>query len=242
MRAAGREIGVGCEACHGPGRAHVERAQPARPATIRGRRPIPSGCSMRAAAVTRGGSSAPRTRRATSSSTRSSRSCSTRTSYHPDGQVKEELYELVSFQKSKMFQEGVRCWNCHDPTPTARRRTATRSVSRCHEATYDTRGAHASPGGSAGADCRGCHMPVTVYMQRDPRHDHSFLRPDPEATLATGVPNACNRCHADQDAGVGRRARADLVSRRPHARRHARDRRPRSSHRRAPATRRACRD
>jgi tetratricopeptide (TPR) repeat protein len=43
-------------------------------------------------------------------------------------------------------------------------------------------------------------MPVTVYMQRDPRHDHAFLRPDPEATLATGVPNACNRCHAGRDA------------------------------------------
>ena len=43
-------------------------------------------------------------------------------------------------------------------------------------------------------------MPVTVYMQRDPRHDHSFGRPDPELTIALGVPNACNRCHADHDA------------------------------------------
>ena len=44
-------------------------------------------------------------------------------------------------------------------------------------------------------------MPVTVYMQRDPRHDHAFSRPDPEATRLSGVPNACNRCHADRDAG-----------------------------------------
>jgi tetratricopeptide (TPR) repeat protein len=43
-------------------------------------------------------------------------------------------------------------------------------------------------------------MPTTVYMQRDPRHDHGFSRPDPEATLAFGVPNACNRCHTDRDA------------------------------------------
>jgi tetratricopeptide (TPR) repeat protein len=37
-------------------------------------------------------------------------------------------------------------------------------------------------------------------MQRDPRHDHSFPRPDPELTLSLGVPNACNQCHDDKDA------------------------------------------
>src|SRR5262249_24001829 len=56
------------------------------------------------------------------------------------------------------------------------------------------------PPGVAGARCTGCHMPVTVYMQRDPRHDHSFGRPDPELTLTLGVPHACNRCHQDRDA------------------------------------------
>ena len=34
--------------------------------------------------------------------------------YYPDGQVKEELYEVISFQMSKMYARGVRCWNCHD--------------------------------------------------------------------------------------------------------------------------------
>src|SRR5262249_14931342 len=56
------------------------------------------------------------------------------------------------------------------------------------------------PAGSAGGQCTGCHMPVTVYMQRDPRHDHSFGRPDPELTLSLGVPNACQRCHTDRGA------------------------------------------
>ena len=35
-------------------------------------------------------------------------------------------------------------------------------------------------------------------MQRDPRHDHGFLKPDPLLTKELGIPNACNRCHADQ--------------------------------------------
>src|SRR5437879_4703115 len=34
--------------------------------------------------------------------------------YYADGQVKAELYEVVSFQMSRMYAQGVRCWNCHD--------------------------------------------------------------------------------------------------------------------------------
>jgi len=35
-------------------------------------------------------------------------------------------------------------------------------------------------------------------MQRHPRHDHGFIIPDPLLTKELGIPNACNRCHADQ--------------------------------------------
>lgn len=41
-------------------------------------------------------------------------------------------------------------------------------------------------------------MPTTTYMQRDPRHDHGFLRPDPLLTKELGIPNACTRCHQDK--------------------------------------------
>src|SRR5262249_19824073 len=70
----------------------------------------------------------------------------------------------------------------------------------CHEQRYEEETHTHHPAGSAGGQCVACHMPVTVYMQRDPRHDHSFGRPDPDLTLALGVPNACNRCHTDRDA------------------------------------------
>ena len=52
--------------------------------------------------------------------------------------------------------------------------------------------------GSAGNSCVACHMPVTAYMQRAPRHDHGWLKPDPLLTKELGIPNACNRCHADK--------------------------------------------
>jgi tetratricopeptide (TPR) repeat protein len=37
-------------------------------------------------------------------------------------------------------------------------------------------------------------------MQVDPRRDHSFRVPRPDLTLTIESPNACNNCHADQDA------------------------------------------
>ena len=57
--------------------------------------------------------------------------------------------------------------------------------------------------GNAGDECISCHMPVTVYMQRHPRHDHGLTIPDPLLTKKFGIPNACNRCHADKTR-VGR--------------------------------------
>jgi tetratricopeptide (TPR) repeat protein len=41
-------------------------------------------------------------------------------------------------------------------------------------------------------------MPTTHYMQRSPRHDHGWLKPDPLLTKELGIPNACSRCHTDQ--------------------------------------------
>jgi predicted CXXCH cytochrome family protein len=193
-----RELGVGCEACHGPGRAHVDARRTGAPDPWKGTDPerLLDAC---------GSCHARRVERAAYTPgdlflDAFEPELLDTDAYYPDGQVKEELYELVSFQQSKMFHEGVRCWNCHDPHGDGTKAEGNALCLTCHETTYDSPAHTHHPVGSAGADCRGCHMPVTVYMQRDPRHDHAFLRPDPEATLATGVPNACNRCHADRDA------------------------------------------
>ena len=70
-------------------------------------------------------------------------------------------------------------------------------------------------------------------MQRDPRHDHGFLKPDPLLTKELGIPNACNRCHTDRtvdwaithaDAWYGtkmqsrQRERTEQSDREPHGR------------------------
>ena len=193
-----REMGVGCEACHGPGRAHVEarRTGGTDPWQQTDPERLLDAC---------GSCHARRVERAAYTPgdvflDAFEPELLDTDSYHPDGQVKEELYELVSFQQSKMFQEGVRCWNCHDPHADGTRADGNALCRTCHETAYETPAHTHHPSGSAGADCRGCHMPITVYMQRDPRHDHAFLLPDPDTTIATGAPNACTRCHADHDA------------------------------------------
>lgn len=127
--------------------------------------------------------------------------------YYPDGQVREENYEYTSFLSSRMHHAGVRCVDCHDPHSGKRILPGNLLCMRCHSGATQPPAPVIDPlkhsrhtPGSAGNDCTACHMPVTNYMQRHPRHDHGFTIPDPLLTLKHGTPNACNRCHTDQTA------------------------------------------
>jgi len=42
-------------------------------------------------------------------------------------------------------------------------------------------------------------MPTTTYMEVDPRRDHSLRVPRPDLSLVLGTPNACVKCHFDDD-------------------------------------------
>ena len=129
--------------------------------------------------------------------------------YHPDGQVNDENFEFTSFLSSRMHHAGVRCADCHDPHDNQLIATGNQLCMNCHaggrtdfpSAPIIDPTAHSHHGAeSTGNQCISCHMPVTTYMQRHPRHDHSFSIPDPKLTKELGVPNACNRCHTDKDA------------------------------------------
>ncbi|MEP2777119.1 MAG: tetratricopeptide repeat protein [Luteolibacter sp.] len=126
--------------------------------------------------------------------------------FHPDGQVRDENYEYTSFVSSRMHHVGIRCVDCHEPHTGKRILEGNALCMRCHAGGTEppatvidplSHGHHAP--GSAGNDCTSCHMPVTTYMQRHPRHDHGFTIPDPLLTVEFGTPNACNRCHTDKD-------------------------------------------
>ena len=128
--------------------------------------------------------------------------------YYPDGQVREEDYELAAFLGSRMYAAGVRCVDCHNAHTGKPVLQGDFLCMRCHEGKLETY--RTAPvikpaehvfhkPDSAGARCVNCHMPQTVYMQRHSRHDHGMTIPDPLLTKQLGVPNACNRCHADKD-------------------------------------------
>lgn len=125
--------------------------------------------------------------------------------FYPDGQIHDEDYEFTAFLGSKMHQAGVTCLDCHPRSLHLPRPQGNGVCLRCH-ATGQLHAPLIQPelhshhlAGGPGDECIGCHMPVTVYMQRHPRHDHGFTTPDPWLTKKFGIPNACNRCHKDQD-------------------------------------------
>ena len=134
------------------------------------------------------------------------------TAFYPDGQQRDEVFNWTSVLQSRMAHAGVTCLDCHDPhtnrtiLPTSNNALCL----QCHSAPgrVQPNGVRAIPidpiahshhaEGSTGNSCVACHMPTTTYMQRAPRHDHGWLKPDPLLTKELGIPNACSTCHTDQ--------------------------------------------
>lgn len=121
--------------------------------------------------------------------------------YHPDGQIMDEDYVYGSFVQSQMYQEGVRCTNCHNPHSMELILPGNDLCGQCHEKeVYDVEAHHFHPVGTESAQCVSCHMTGELYMVNDFRRDHSFRVPRPDQTVQYGTPNACNKCHTDQSA------------------------------------------
>ncbi len=119
--------------------------------------------------------------------------------YHPDGQIKEEVYVYGSFTQSKMFHQGVTCSDCHEPHSLKLRAEGKTVCLQCHtQNKYDQATHHFHKKKSRGADCIECHMPQTKYMVVDGRHDHSIRIPRPDLSITLNTPNACNQCHTSK--------------------------------------------
>jgi len=183
------EISVGCEACHGPGSRHV--ADPKQPLAKPGLEAC-AQCHSRRSQIAEGFHGGERYFDHYRPELLSPGL------YYPDGQQRDEVYVWGSFLQSRMHRMGVTCGNCHEPHSAKLRAQGNAVCAQCHApAKYDAPVHHFHP---AGARCVDCHMPTATYMVVDPRRDHSLRVPRPDLSVALGVPNACNACHADKDA------------------------------------------
>jgi tetratricopeptide (TPR) repeat protein/cytochrome c553 len=221
------EIDVSCEACHGPGSAHVAWARKRRSAGTPAamglladlREPRHAWIMDAASGIAR----RDRPRQSSAELETCARCHARRTSlsedylpgrpllqthkpalldehlYYADGQQLGEVYEYGSFLQSRMHAAGVSCGDCHDPHRLHIATEPDLLCARCHlSASFATPAHHHHRPGSKGASCVACHMPARDYMVVDARRDHSFRVPRPDLTAMLGSPNACSGCHADR--------------------------------------------
>lgn len=116
--------------------------------------------------------------------------------YYPDGQILDEDYVYGSFIQSKMYKNNIACNNCHNSHSLKLRFEDNALCAQCHvPENYDTPKHHFHKMDTEGALCINCHMPGRYYMGNDFRRDHSFRVPRPDLSLRYGTPNACSGCH-----------------------------------------------
>jgi tetratricopeptide (TPR) repeat protein len=121
--------------------------------------------------------------------------------YFPDGQQRDEVYEVGSFLQSKMHAHGVTCSDCHEPHSDKLRAPGNAVCAQCHASSkYDAPAHTLHAQASAAAQCAACHMPTRDYMVIDARRDHSIRIPRPDLSESLQTPNACTACHKERDA------------------------------------------
>jgi predicted CXXCH cytochrome family protein len=221
------EIGVGCEACHGPGQAHLTWAR------------VPKAYNPQAwPGLTAKGFTIGFKKQSAETEIQQCAGCHARREplsdgnplpgtpfhdayrlsllrpglYHADGSIQDEVYVYGSFLQSKMYSRGVRCTDCHDPHAAKLKAEGNAVCTQCHspagnqrfatlkKASYDNPSHHFHALGSTGAQCKSCHMIERTYMGVDGRRDHSFRIPRPDLSGQTEAPNACTDCHSGKDA------------------------------------------
>ncbi|MBK7169406.1 MAG: hypothetical protein IPH83_09250 [Gammaproteobacteria bacterium] len=214
------EISVGCESCHGPGKAHVDSAR----AGGRSALPVDPGRAGRwtfaagARIASRVDASAQGPQLAVCAPCHSRRqniaayrpgtayldahvpALLDTSLYFADGQIRDEVFEYGSFLQSRMAQRGVSCTDCHEAHSVRLRAEGNAVCHRCHEPdVFDSVAHHHHEPGSTGAQCANCHMPSRTYMVVDPRRDHGFRVPDPWLSEAADSPDVCTGCHRERD-------------------------------------------
>jgi predicted CXXCH cytochrome family protein len=127
-----------------------------------------------------------------------------------DGTAHKNRMQGNDFVTSLMYARGVTCFSCHDPHGSENdamlRQPASTVCLTCHGPNSQngphtaTIGQHTHhPEDSPGSQCIACHMPKIEQTIADVNvSSHTFHFVYPDRTESLKVPNACNVCHQDK--------------------------------------------
>jgi predicted CXXCH cytochrome family protein len=218
------EMGIGCEACHGPGRRHIELIDAARkdpslkPGGTLDTYYSPNGTprqSFDTCAYCHGN------KQNVFSDFRAGEryedyalpflvsapipETDLQGEFWADGRP-SRFNRPQALMMSGCFKAGaVACTSCHlahgSPYPYSLRvdinngSDGDRLCTQCHSNDFALQRHTFHAAGSEGSRCVNCHMSDVNWRLLTRRRDHTFQAPVPEITAAFGVPNACNTCH-----------------------------------------------
>ena len=222
------EFGIGCEGCHGPGRAHIETtAAPdggvaafkqggalkifsPRFASARQVYDACAYCHGNKTNYFTGFTPGRRLEDFAQLSLMSERFPETdpQGDFWPDGRP-SRFNRPQALTLSGCFIAGrATCSSCHEAHGSPNEHAlkvplaeSARLCTQCHDALEEPAALtrHSRhPASSPGSDCVQCHMSEVNWRLLNRRRDHTFAPPVPELTAEFGIPNACTTCHENR--------------------------------------------
>lgn len=207
------EFGIGCESCHGPGADHAANPEKVKPFNQVDDQ-VCGACHSRGTSPD--GFAFPATYRPGDTLTDHFTFTTEEDNFWPDGSARKNHQQYMDWQLgSRMAQaESTNCVTCHavHDSGAAQGQLRISLNELCLQCHNDRRGIikHIPFHNKAITEhefvCSDCHMPklATSAVQYD-IHNHSFLQPNPQASLDNGgvavMPNACNTCHTGLSEG-----------------------------------------